>query len=66
MRWILMFRRANEEDGGRICQRTDCLEDELIGEKERIAAELERNTGEPWICVTIVPVKPEEGGTDDD
>lgn len=63
MKWIMMFRRAKDPDGGRICWTAECPEEELIGEKERAAAELERNSGEAWICVTVVRIgvgKPED------
>lgn len=57
MKWLLTFRRKKQtEPGGRICQRVDCAEGELEGEKERLAMEFERKSGEPWVCCTIVPI----------
>ena len=55
MRWILMFRKKDETGNGRLCEKVDCGEAELQGEKERICMELEERTGVPWICSAVVP-----------
>lgn len=55
-KWILMFKRAGDSGNGIICQTVECREEELPGVKEKIALDLERNSGETWICKTIVPI----------
>lgn len=55
MRWILMFRKKGETGTGCLCEKVECTENELQGEKERIASELEERTGVPWLCATVVP-----------
>ena len=56
MKWILMFRRATDTGNGRICQTAECTMAELPGVKEKMAMELEKNSGEAWICTVIVPM----------
>lgn len=56
MRWILMFKRREERGNVRIYRGAECAENELPAAKEMIAMELERSSGEIWICQVIVPV----------
>ena len=59
--WMMRFVRASERDkpgAGMVAVTADCEEKDLQGEKERTAMELERNTGEPWVCLDIVPLAP--------
>lgn len=60
MKWIIMFRQARNPEKSRF--RTVCgSEGDLQGEKERLAMELERETGESWICARVISC-PERGG----
>lgn len=51
--WILTFRRAIAADDGEIVVIETCGEDELQSVKERLAMQLEQDSGEPWRCAEI-------------
>lgn len=51
--WILTFRRAIAVDDGTVVVIETCHEDELQGVKEKLAMQLEKDSGEPWRCAEI-------------
>ena len=52
MNWILKFRRKDAPEGeGCVFSVVRCAEEDLQGEKESMCMELEKNSGEAWICV---------------
>ena len=52
MNWILKFRRKDAPEGdGSVFTVVRCHEEDLQGEKESFCMELEKNSGEAWICV---------------
>ena len=53
--WAFRFRPARQEDDLPFCAKAECCEDELDGERERIAMWLDERTGEVWICDRIAP-----------
>lgn len=66
MKWILKFRRKDAPEGeGCVCTVVRCAESDLQGEKESTAMELERNSGEGWICVEAVRLRSREDRHDD-
>ena len=66
MKWLLKFKRKSAPDGeGVVCTVVRCAEEDLQGEKESMAMELEKNSGEPWICVDAVRLKSREDHHDD-
>lgn len=66
MKWILKFRRKAAPEGeGCVCITVRCPEEALQGEKEASCMELERNSGEPWICVGAVRLPSREDRHDD-
>lgn len=50
---------------GCVCTVVRCAEEDLQGEKESMGMELEKNSGEPWICVDAVRLKSREDRHDD-
>lgn len=66
MKWLLKFRRKDAPDGeGCVCTVVRCLEEDLQGEKESMCMELEKNSGEAWICVDAVRLPSREDRHDD-
>lgn len=66
MKWLLKFKRRDAPDGeGVVCTVVRCPEEALQGEKESTAMELERNSGEGWICVDAVRLPSREDRHDD-
>lgn len=66
MKWLLKFRRKDAPEGeGCVCTVVRCTEEDLQGEKESMCMELEKNSGEAWICVDAVPLKSREDRHDD-
>lgn len=51
--------RAPERDksgAGVLPITADCEEKDLQGEKEAAAMRLEESTGQPWVCLGVVPL----------
>lgn len=66
MKWLLKFRRLNlPENEGYMSAVVRCREDELQGMKEVYCAWLEEKNGEPWVCISAVPLKSREDHHDD-
>ena len=66
MKWLLKFKRRDAPDGeGVVCTVVRCPEEALQGEKEASCMELEKNSGEPWICVGAVRLPSREDRHDD-
>lgn len=66
MKWLLKFKRKSAPAGeGVVCTVVRCPEEALQGEKESTAMELEKNSGEAWICVDAVRLKSREDRHDD-
>ena len=66
MKWLLKFKRKDASDGeGCVCTVVRCPEEALQGEKEIMCMELEKNSGEAWICVDAVRLHSREDRHDD-
>lgn len=66
MKWLLKFKRKDAPAGeGCVCTVVRCPEEALQGEKEIMCMELEKNSGEPWICVDAVRLPSREDRHDD-
>lgn len=63
---LLKFKRKAASEGeGCVCITVRGGEEALQGEKEAFCMELERNSGEPWICIGTVRLTSREDRHDD-
>lgn len=73
MKWLLKFKRKDAPEGeGCVCTvvrprfaEGELREEDLQGEKESMCMELEKNSGEAWVCIDAVTLKSREDRHDD-